>query len=155
MTKNRIRMTFGISLCLCALYLQGSTKDEAEALQLPFAIFLLLHFASSRKRMGKWRIGWFLLMVGWGSALLITVFDFYGLPEKRFDEFLAAGIPTQSELAYGDPVTERVKWIVNKGCNLVAMSTHGHRFLADLFLGTTASLVQHNVTVPVLWLKAR
>ncbi|MGD0813080.1 MAG: Nramp family divalent metal transporter [Verrucomicrobiota bacterium] len=51
------------------------------ALQLPFAMFPLLHFASSRKRMGQWRIGWFLLIAGWGSALLITVFDFYGLPD--------------------------------------------------------------------------
>ncbi len=50
------------------------------ALQLPFAMYPLLHFASSRKRMGKWRLGWFLLAAGWGSALLITAFDFYGLP---------------------------------------------------------------------------
>ena len=51
------------------------------ALQLPFAMFPLLHFASSRKRMGRWRIGRFLLIAGWGSALLITAFDFYGLPD--------------------------------------------------------------------------
>jgi manganese transport protein len=51
------------------------------ALQLPFAMFPLLHFASSRKRMGKWRLGWFLLIAGWGSAILITAFDFYGLPD--------------------------------------------------------------------------
>ena len=51
------------------------------ALQLPFAMFPLLHFASSRKRMGKWRLGWFLLIAGWGSAVLITAFDFYGLPD--------------------------------------------------------------------------
>jgi manganese transport protein len=51
------------------------------ALQLPFAMFPLLHFASSRKRMGQWRIGWFLIIAGWGSALLITAFDFYGLPD--------------------------------------------------------------------------
>jgi manganese transport protein len=50
------------------------------ALQLPFAMFPLLHFASSRKVMGQWRIGWVLFIAGWGSALLITVFDFYGLP---------------------------------------------------------------------------
>lgn len=50
------------------------------ALQLPFAMFPLLQIASSRRRMGKWRIGWFLLATGWGSALLITAFDFYGLP---------------------------------------------------------------------------
>ncbi len=51
------------------------------ALQLPFAMFPLLHFASSRKRMGQWRLGWFLLIAGWGSAILITAFDFYGLPD--------------------------------------------------------------------------
>jgi manganese transport protein len=51
------------------------------ALQLPFAMFPLLHFASSRQRMGQWRLGWFLLIAGWGSALLITAFDFYGLPD--------------------------------------------------------------------------
>jgi manganese transport protein len=51
------------------------------ALQLPFAMFPLLHFASSRKRMGKWRLSWTLLAAGWGSALLITAFDFYGLPD--------------------------------------------------------------------------
>ncbi|MGO9586694.1 MAG: Nramp family divalent metal transporter [Limisphaerales bacterium] len=51
------------------------------ALQLPFAMLPLLHFASSRKRMGQWRIGWLLLIAGWGSAILITAFDFYGLPD--------------------------------------------------------------------------
>jgi manganese transport protein len=51
------------------------------ALQLPFAMFPLLHIASSRKRMGQWRLGWFLLIAGWGSALTITAFDFYGLPD--------------------------------------------------------------------------
>jgi manganese transport protein len=50
------------------------------ALQLPFAMFPLLHFASSRRRMGQWRLGWILLLAGWGSALIITVFDLYGLP---------------------------------------------------------------------------
>ena len=54
-----------------------------------------------------------------------------------------------------DPVTEIVKWVRQKGCSLVAMSTHGHRFLADLFLGTTASRVQHSISVPVLLLRAK
>ena len=70
-------------------------------------------------------------------------------------ELQAAGIPTDAELAYGNPVTEIVNWVEQKGCDLVAMSTHGHRFLADLFLGTTASRVQHSITVPVLLLKAK
>jgi nucleotide-binding universal stress UspA family protein len=70
-------------------------------------------------------------------------------------EFEGEGISTQAELAYGDPVTEIVKWVKQKGCDLVAMSTHGHRFFADLFLGTTASRVQHSIKVPVLLLRAK
>ncbi|MGD0262696.1 MAG: universal stress protein [Verrucomicrobiota bacterium] len=70
-------------------------------------------------------------------------------------EFQSTGIPVQAELAYGDPATEIVKWVRQKGCDLVAMSTHGHRFLADLFLGTTAIRVQHRLSVPVLLLRAK
>jgi nucleotide-binding universal stress UspA family protein len=70
-------------------------------------------------------------------------------------EFEAAGISTQAELAYGEPATEIVRWVEQKGCDLVAMSTHGHRFLADVFLGTTASRVQHAIRVPVLLLRAK
>ena len=52
------------------------------ALQLPFAMFPLLHFTSSRKRMGTWKNGWFLLIAGWASAILITAMDAYGLPDS-------------------------------------------------------------------------
>jgi manganese transport protein len=52
------------------------------ALQLPFAMLPLLHFTSSRRRMGAWRLGWFLLAAGWGSALLITAMDLWGLPDS-------------------------------------------------------------------------
>ncbi len=52
------------------------------ALQLPFAMFPLLQFTSSRKRMGRWRNGFFLLIAGWSSAILITAMDIYGLPES-------------------------------------------------------------------------
>jgi manganese transport protein len=52
------------------------------ALQLPFAMFPLLLFTSSRKRMGSWKNGWFLLVAGWASAILITCMDLYGLPDS-------------------------------------------------------------------------
>lgn len=52
------------------------------ALQLPFAMFPLLLFTSSEKRMGLWRTGRFLLIAGWGSAILITALDLWGLPES-------------------------------------------------------------------------
>ncbi len=75
--------------------------------------------------------------------------------QKVLADFRAAGIQADAELAYGDPVQEIVKWVENRGCDLVAMSTHGHRFIADIFLGTTASRVQHSISVPVLLLRAK
>jgi len=52
------------------------------ALQLPFAMFPLLYFTSSRKRMGEWKNGRFLLIAGWASAILITCMDIFGLPDS-------------------------------------------------------------------------
>jgi nucleotide-binding universal stress UspA family protein len=75
--------------------------------------------------------------------------------ERVRSEFLSVGIPAEAELAYGEPANEIIKWVQQKSCDLVAMSTHGHRFLADIFLGTTASRVQHSVSVPVLLLRAK
>ncbi|TMQ61175.1 MAG: universal stress protein [Candidatus Eisenbacteria bacterium] len=65
------------------------------------------------------------------------------------------GAVVRTELAYGDPAREIVRWVREHGCDLVAMSTHGHRAIADIFLGTTAIRVQHRVKVPVLLLRAR
>jgi nucleotide-binding universal stress UspA family protein len=75
--------------------------------------------------------------------------------EKVRAEFESAGISAHAELAYGDPASEIIKWVKQRGCDLVAMSTHGHRFLADVFLGTTATRVQHNISAPVLLLRAK
>ncbi len=50
------------------------------AMQLPFAMFPLLHFTSSKEKMGKWKLGWFLLIAGWGTAITITVMDIISLP---------------------------------------------------------------------------
>jgi manganese transport protein len=67
---------------------QGSVNDLLTlsqvvlALQLPFAMFPLLHLTSSRRRMGQWANGWFLLATGWGSAIIITAMDIYGLPDS-------------------------------------------------------------------------
>jgi nucleotide-binding universal stress UspA family protein len=70
-------------------------------------------------------------------------------------EFRSAGVPAKAELAFGDPFTEIVKWVEEQGCDLVAMGTHGHGLLADVFFGTTANRVQHNISIPVLLLRAR
>ena len=61
------------------------------ALQLPFAMFPLLHFTRSRKRMGRWKNGWLLLSAGWASALLITAMDIYGLPDSLANAWQVIG----------------------------------------------------------------
>ncbi|HEY7291607.1 MAG TPA: universal stress protein [Vicinamibacterales bacterium] len=70
-------------------------------------------------------------------------------------ELTAAGRTVATQLAMGDPATELVK-IANSGnIDLVAMATHGHRYLSDLVHGTTVDRVRHLVKVPVLLLKAQ
>jgi nucleotide-binding universal stress UspA family protein len=75
--------------------------------------------------------------------------------EKIRAEFEREGIPAQCALAYGEPAVEIVRFVREKKCDLLAMSTHGHRFLGDLFFGVTAIRVQHSVEVPVLLLRAK
>lgn len=71
------------------------------------------------------------------------------------DEMRGEGITTEAEMAFGEPAREIINWVKREGCDLIAMSTHGHHMLADLVLGTTAIRVQHNVSVPVLLLRAK
>jgi nucleotide-binding universal stress UspA family protein len=54
----------------------------------------------------------------------------------------------------GDPATELSKVAAEESVDLIAMSTHGHRFLNDLFRGATADRVRHNVQIPVLMVRA-
>jgi nucleotide-binding universal stress UspA family protein len=70
-------------------------------------------------------------------------------------ELQSEGIPVTTELAKGDPSSELVRVADERAVDLIAMSTHGHRFLADIVHGTTADRVRHLVKVPVLLLRAR
>ena len=75
--------------------------------------------------------------------------------EKVRHEFRAVGVNADAELAYGDPSQEIVKWVEKERCDLVAMSTHGHRFIGDILFGTTAHHVRHNIDVPLLLVRAK
>ena len=70
-------------------------------------------------------------------------------------ELEGRGFTVETRLAMGDPATELIKASEEQGVDLIAMSTHGHRFLADIFLGATADRVRHLVKVPVLLLRAQ
>ena len=60
-------------------------SQAALAVQLPFAMFPLLHFTSMKKWMGHRANGWFLLAAGWSTGILITALDIYGLPDVLKD----------------------------------------------------------------------
>ncbi|HUL72689.1 MAG TPA: universal stress protein [Vicinamibacterales bacterium] len=70
-------------------------------------------------------------------------------------ELRAAGLEVDAELAMGDPAREIVRVAEERGVDLIAMSTHGHRFLADVLYGATADKVRHLVKIPVLLLRAQ
>ncbi len=73
----------------------------------------------------------------------------------RAAELRAEGFTVDYLLALGEPADEVIKVATERGVDLVAMSTHGHRFISDLLHGSTADKVRHQVDVPVLLLKAK
>jgi len=75
--------------------------------------------------------------------------------ERIAEELKAQGLRAETQLAMGDPATELIKAADYQQVDLIAMSTHGHRFLSDLLHGATADRVRHLVKVPVLLLKAQ
>jgi nucleotide-binding universal stress UspA family protein len=75
--------------------------------------------------------------------------------EQVRGDLAGQGFTVQAELAMGDPATQLIRVAETKDVDLIAMSTHGHRFLADVLHGTTADRVRHLVKVPVLLLRAQ
>ncbi len=62
----------------------------------------------------------------------------------------ADGVDAESLLASGDPASEISQAAIREGCDLIAMSTHGHKFIADMIHGSVASAVRHSSSIPVL-----
>ena len=69
-------------------------------------------------------------------------------------ELEAAGFTVEICLRTGDPARELVKLVNEESVDLLAMATHGHKGVADVIYGSTVNHVRHNVSVPVLLLKA-
>jgi len=74
---------------------------------------------------------------------------------RRCDELRGAGLTVDSRLAMGDPATQLIRIAGEEGVDLIAMSTHGHRFLSDVIHGTTVDRVRHTVRVPVLLVRGQ
>ena len=79
------------AIALIAFRGQGSVTDLLTlsqvvlAIQLPLAMFPLLAFAGSRRRMGEGRVGGLLIAAGWASCIVITLLDIFGLPSALHD----------------------------------------------------------------------
>ncbi|HEX4138842.1 MAG TPA: universal stress protein [Candidatus Methylacidiphilales bacterium] len=69
-------------------------------------------------------------------------------------ELESEGFTVSHVLARGEPSDEIIKFTRKHHVDLIAMSTHGHRFISDILYGSTADKVRHLVDVPVLLLKA-
>jgi nucleotide-binding universal stress UspA family protein len=130
--------------------LDGTPSDRA----IIEHIKQLAQFAQSRVILLHVADGWAARTFG-PDAISPEITEDTAYLEKIRAEFQSTGIAAEAELAYGEPANEIVKRVGQKGCDLVAMSTHGHRLIADIFLGATASRVQHRISVPVLLLRAK
>jgi len=74
--------------------------------------------------------------------------------ERVRQRFVASGLVAETVLLFGEPADEIVRLAEERQVDLIAMSTHGHRFLGDLIYGSTAEKVRHSVAIPVLLLRA-
>ena len=70
--------------------------------------------------------------------------------EQLAEELETEGFEAEAVLAGGDPAAEIAAAATREQCDLIAMSTHGHRLLTDLVLGSVANEVRHQSLVPVL-----
>lgn len=64
------------------------------------------------------------------------------------------GLKVSTHLAMGDPPREILKTAKMERCDLIAMTTHGHRLIGDLILGSTIHEVRHSTTIPILLVRA-
>ncbi len=74
--------------------------------------------------------------------------------ERLATRLTGEGLSAEALLATGDPSAEIAAAAEREHCDLIAMSTHGHRFIADLIYGSVANAVRHMTSVPVLLLRA-
>ena len=132
--------------------LENSRADES----------LLPHVTELAKRFGSQ-----LLLIHVADGWVARNFDQLKLAESQemkedrgYLEATAArlrseGLDVSAHLALGDPPTEILKTAEREACDLIAMTTHGHRLIGDMIFGSTIHEVRHKSTVPILLVRAR
>jgi len=131
--------------------LENSRADET----------LVPHIAALARRLGSE-----LLLVHVADGWAARNFDQLKLAEstemkedRAYLENLAvrlrdAGLKVATDLVLGNPPTEIVKTAAANGCDLIAMTSHGHKLVGDIFLGSTIDKVRHNTLIPLLVVRA-
>jgi nucleotide-binding universal stress UspA family protein len=132
--------------------LDHTTADEsllpqvAELAQLCGADLLLVHVAD----------GW---AAQWQKELNLTdsqeVQRDTRYLQQRTEELQRLGIATEHCLSRGDPAQEILQIAEKHHCDLIAMTSHGHRFIADVWLGSTIDKVRHQSNIPLLLVRAK
>ncbi len=74
--------------------------------------------------------------------------------EETASKLRAVGLQVRVHLALGDPPAEILKAADTEKCDLIAMTTHGHRLIGDIIYGSTIEHVRHKATVPLLVVRA-
>jgi nucleotide-binding universal stress UspA family protein len=74
--------------------------------------------------------------------------------ERVAENLAAEGLAVEAVLATGDPAKEITAAAAREHCDLIAMGTHGHKFIGDVIHGSVASAVRHQTSVPVLLVRA-
>ncbi|MGA2540151.1 MAG: universal stress protein [Verrucomicrobiota bacterium] len=74
--------------------------------------------------------------------------------EKKAEELRGRGLQVETQLALGEPSTEIPRAARQEGCDLIAMTTHGHRFLGGLVFGSTIREVRPKSLIPILLVRA-
>ena len=69
-------------------------------------------------------------------------------------ELQKEGFRVKTYLAKGEPAKEIIAVAQQEQCDLIAMSTHGHRLVKDIFFGSVAENIRHQTNIPILMIKA-
>jgi manganese transport protein len=75
--------------------------------------------------------------------------------EAQADTLRGQGLRVSVVLARGNPPSEILKAAEQERCDLIAMTTHGHRGLGDVIHGSTITAVRHKSQIPLLLVRAR
>ena len=74
--------------------------------------------------------------------------------EKTAASLRAKHLTVTTQLAMGNPPTEILKIAEAEHCNLIAMTSHGHRVFGDIFHGSTITEVRHRTHIPIFLVRA-